>query len=63
MARRSNAVVVTVYGEKKIFKSRKAAMDFFREGILCCDGAERDRYVSIYFQLEAGATEATDEIY
>jgi hypothetical protein len=59
----SRKVAVICYGQRREFPSRKKAMDFFKEGILCCDGAERDRYVSIYFQLEAGATLATDEIY
>ena len=55
-----DAVKVRVYGKWKEFKSREEAMDFFQAEMLACDGAERDRYTSIYFQLRGGATVATD---
>ena len=61
MARRKKVdlVVVTCYGEQKIWE-RKEAMEFFLEGMNCCEGAERDRYVNIYYQLARGAKEAYD---
>lgn len=52
-------VRVTCYGETKTWE-RKDALEFFKGGILCCEGAERDRYVNIYFQLLDGAKEAYD---
>lgn len=36
-------------------------MDFFEEGILGNEGSEQERYVTIYFKLKNGATEARDE--
>ena len=60
MTKKTDAVKVRIYGKWKTYKSRKAAMDFFMDGILSCEGAERDRYLSIYFQLRDGATVATD---
>lgn len=53
-------VRVTCYGKTKVWE-RAAALDFFEDGILGCEGAERDRYVNIYFQLARGAKEARDE--
>ena len=60
-SKKIDLVVVTCYGKTKQW-DRRAAMDFFEEGILCCEGSERDRYVNIYFQLKSGAKEASDEI-
>lgn len=60
MTKKTDAVKVRVYGKWKTFKSREEAMTYFQEGMLACDGAERDRYTSIYFQLKGGATVATD---
>lgn len=55
-----DAVKVRVYGKWKKFKSRIDAMNFFMEGMIACDGAERDRYTGIYFKLKGGATVVTD---
>ena len=57
----TNKVVCKVYGTEKEFKSRKEAMRFFLEGMMCSEGAERERYTSIYCQLEEGKTYCTDE--
>ena len=63
MARRKKVdlVVVTCYGESKIWE-RSEAIAFFLEGMRCCEGAERERYTEIYLQLLDGAKEAFDEI-
>ena len=53
-------VVVTCYGQKKTWE-RKDALNFFLEAMMVCEGAERDRYVAIYYQLLRGAKEARDE--
>lgn len=58
--KKPDAVKVRVYGKWKTFKSHEEAMNFFMEGMIACDGAERDRYTGIYFQLKAGATVVTD---
>jgi hypothetical protein len=54
-------VTTVCYGEKKVWDSRKEAMDYFYEGMLCCEGSERDRYTNIYCKLAEGARYATDE--
>lgn len=58
--RKSDVVVVTCYGRQEVLE-RRDALAKYKEGILCCEGAERDRYVNIYFQLMDGAREASDE--
>lgn len=52
-------VQVTCYGETKTWE-RKDALDFYLEAMHGCEGAERDRYVNIYYQLARGAKEAHD---
>ena len=60
MARKkSDLVVVTCYGRQQVMQ-RKDALAYYKDAILCCEGAERDRYVNIYFQLLDGAREAYD---
>ena len=53
-------VSVTCYGKTKVWE-RTEAMAFFLEGMAWSEGAERDRYVNIYYQLVRGAKEAFDE--
>ena len=54
-------VTTVCYGQRREWPSRKEAMDFFEEGILGSEGSEQERYVTIYFKLKNGATEASDE--
>ena len=56
-----NTVTTICYGEKRVWDSRQEAMDYFLEGVMACDGSERDRYASIYSQLASGANYATDD--
>lgn len=53
-------VVVTCYGESKVWE-RSQALEFYLEGMAWSEGSERDRYVNIYYQLARGAKEAYDE--
>lgn len=62
MAKRKEAIKTVCYGHEDIWTSRKKAMDYFREGIFCSDGSERDRYTRIYFQLQDGLNYCTDEM-
>ncbi len=54
-------VTTKCYGEEMVWDSRQEAMDYFMEGILACEGSERDRYASVYAQLKEGSRYATDE--
>ncbi len=64
MARRRKVdlVVVTCYGKSKVWE-RSEAIAFFLDGMMGCEGAERERYTDIYIQLIDGAKEASDEIW
>lgn len=55
----SDPVRVTCYGQTQVWE-RQDALKFYADGIRFCEGAERDRYVNIYFQLLDGAKEARD---
>lgn len=56
----SGKVYTHVYGHTDVWKTRKEAIEYFKN---CCknsEGAERERYVGIMIQLLDGQTFATD---
>ena len=55
-------VKVTCYDKVREFKSVKAAIAFYEEGMCSCDpnSSEFDRYAIIVDQLYEGKTEVTD---
>ena len=53
-------IITITYGREREWDSRKEAMDFFWEGVLSCDGAERDRYLNVYNELKNGGFVCTD---
>ena len=56
-------IKVTCYGEVSEYKTRKEAINHFKEGMCYCDpySSEYERYAMIVAQLEAGKTEVSDE--
>ena len=54
-------VKVKCYGDVETFKTREEALEKYKEGVRCCEGSERDRYLTIVLQLEDGAMFASDE--
>jgi hypothetical protein len=62
MARRRKVdlVVVTCYNQQEVME-RGLAIQKYLDCIMHSEGAERDRYVNIYFQLTSGAKEAWDQ--
>ena len=62
MARIKDLVKITCYGKTKIWE-RKEAIDFFLDGMMGCEGAEREHYTDIYIQLIDGAKEASDTLW
>ena len=56
----SDPVQVTCYGQTKTWE-RKDALNFYLDCMRNSEGAERDRYVNIYYQLARGAKEARDQ--
>lgn len=53
-------VTTICYGQRKEWDDRWEAVEFFKEGVMACDGAEKERYVSILLKLLAGETECSD---
>lgn len=51
---KQDSVIVICYGEREFWGSREEAIKFYYEGMLACEGAERDRYTNIYCQLIEG---------
>lgn len=58
--RKNDKVEITCYGKKRVMR-RQEALDFFLQGMMECDGAEQERYTSIYCQLKAGFRVISDE--
>ena len=56
------SVTVICYGQKTVWKNRKDAMDFFAQGVMECDGSERERYALILADLWSGLKVCTDEV-
>lgn len=54
-------VTTVCYGEPRIWDTRQEAMEYFLEGVMACEGSERDRYATIYSKLREGCDYATDE--
>lgn len=48
------------YGDRDRWNSRFVAMEFFRMGMIMCDGCEADRYMRIYLDLYAGKKVGSD---
>ena len=42
------------------WEDRWQAVDFFKEGVMACDGSEKERYTNILLKLLAGETECSD---
>jgi len=60
MAKKDRPVTITCYGKTETWDSRKKARAFYWEGVRCCEGAERDRYMNIVMGIDDGLDEVTD---
>ena len=54
-------VTTICYRQKREWDSREEAMNFFFDGTMCCEGAERDRYATILSKLISGLKVCSDE--
>lgn len=61
VVKKLDSVTVITYGQKQIWDSRAEAIDFYLEGMMNCEGAERDRYTNIHLALISGASFCSDE--
>lgn len=57
---KNDIVTITCYNQTEKRK-RGEAIRFYTEGMLCCEGSERDRYTSIVTGLHEGFTTVDDE--
>lgn len=55
-------ITTICYGEKKTFKTREEALQFYCECASWCEGSEKERYMNIVLELLAGKTVATDGV-
>ena len=58
---KKDTVVTICYGKRKVWNSRKEAIDFFLQGILATEGSECERYTIIYCKLCSGMAVCSDE--
>lgn len=53
---------IKCYGKKTLKESeRKEQMAFYLQGVMECDGSERERYAKIYAELAEGLKYCSDE--
>ena len=52
-------VMITCYCQTETME-RADAIKLYSEGVMCCDGSERERYATILAGLLAGETEVSD---
>ena len=57
---KNDVVTIKCYGTVEKMR-RQEAIKEYKEGMLYCDGSERDRYTTIYLQLIDGYKYCTDE--
>lgn len=65
MEKNKDTFTIICYGKAKTYKEsrRKALIKEFLEGMMCCDGSERDRYTNIYLDLIEGKKVCSDESF
>lgn len=54
-----DVVTITCYNQTEQ-KTRREALAFYFEAMMCCEGAERERYTNIYQKLMLGKMECDD---
>ena len=52
-------VKITCYNKTETM-IREEAIEFYREGVMCCDGCEKERYMNILLQLLDGEKVCSD---
>ena len=61
IVKKLTTVTTVCYGEKKVWDSRKEAADFFLQAIAGTEGAECERYTTIYTKLVSGLEVCSDD--
>lgn len=53
-------VITITYNQERRWKHRSEAIEFFKKGVIECEGAERDRYINVLIDLEEMKSVCTD---
>ena len=61
IVKKLSTVTTVCYGEKQVWDSRKEAADFFLQAIAGTEGAECERYTTIYAKLVSGLEVCSDD--
>lgn len=61
MAKSKDKIIIICYCQAEEWESRKQAKAFYMDCMFNSEGAERDRYVNIFRQLEEGQDLCIDE--
>ena len=61
VVKKLDSVTTVCYGQKKVWDSREEAADFFLEAIAGSEGAECERYTTIYTKLLEGLAVCADD--
>lgn len=61
IVKKLSTVTTVCYGEKQVWDSRKEAADFFLQAIAGTEGAECERYTTIYTKLVSGLEVCSDD--
>ena len=61
VVKKLDSVTTVCYGQKKVWDSREEAADFFLEAIVGSEGAECERYTTIYTKLLEGLAVCADD--
>ena len=61
VVKKLDSVTTVCYGQKKVWDSREEAADFFLEAIASSEGAECERYTTIYTKLIEGLAVCSDD--
>lgn len=48
------------YNQEREWTSREEAMEFFFNGVICSEGSEQERYMTILIKLQAGLDICSD---
>jgi len=53
-------VDVICYGTRKTWNNRNDAIKFYLDGVMMCDGSERERYMNVCLDLLSGKKVCSD---
>ncbi len=62
IVKKLDSVTTICYGEKRVWDSRTEAANFFLQGIAGSEGAECERYTTIYAKLIEGLDICSDDV-